>query len=76
LCAREAIGADAELLFVDANGAYSRKQALELAGHFRAEAKESWLEEPVPSGRQRTCPICARTAGQPRPTSSRASARV
>ena len=31
--AREAIGEDTEL-FVDANGAYSRKQALELADRF------------------------------------------
>ena len=47
-CAREAIGPDAEL-FVDANGAYSRKQALELAGRFWGEARVSWFEEPVSS---------------------------
>jgi L-alanine-DL-glutamate epimerase-like enolase superfamily enzyme len=47
-CAREAIGPDAQL-FVDANGAYSRKQALELATRFRAEADISWFEEPVSS---------------------------
>jgi len=46
--AREAIGSDAQL-FVDANGAYSRKQALELAGRFRADAGVSWFEEPVSS---------------------------
>ena len=46
--AREAIGPNAEL-FVDANGAYSRKQALELAARFRADAAVSWLEEPVSS---------------------------
>jgi L-alanine-DL-glutamate epimerase-like enolase superfamily enzyme len=45
--AREAIGAAAEL-FVDANGAYSRKQALELAEAF-AEHDVSWFEEPVSS---------------------------
>jgi L-alanine-DL-glutamate epimerase-like enolase superfamily enzyme len=46
--AREAIGPDTEL-FVDANGAYSRKQALALAERFRAEADVSWFEEPVSS---------------------------
>jgi L-alanine-DL-glutamate epimerase-like enolase superfamily enzyme len=45
--AREAIGPDAEL-FVDANGAYSRKQALEQAEKFR-DANVSWFEEPVSS---------------------------
>jgi L-alanine-DL-glutamate epimerase-like enolase superfamily enzyme len=45
---REAIGPNAEL-FVDANGAYDRKQALVLAGRFRAEAAVSWFEEPVSS---------------------------
>jgi L-alanine-DL-glutamate epimerase-like enolase superfamily enzyme len=47
-CARDAIGPNAEL-FVDANGAYSRKQALALAERFRADARVSWLEEPVSS---------------------------
>jgi L-alanine-DL-glutamate epimerase-like enolase superfamily enzyme len=47
-CARDAIGPNAEL-FVDANGAYSRKQALELADRFRADARVSWFEEPVSS---------------------------
>jgi L-alanine-DL-glutamate epimerase-like enolase superfamily enzyme len=46
--AREAIGAGTEL-FVDANGAYARKQALALAGTFREEADVSWFEEPVSS---------------------------
>jgi L-alanine-DL-glutamate epimerase-like enolase superfamily enzyme len=45
--ARQAIGPDAEL-FVDANGAYSRQQALALAQEF-AEAGASWFEEPVSS---------------------------
>jgi L-alanine-DL-glutamate epimerase-like enolase superfamily enzyme len=44
---REAIGRDAEL-FVDANGAYSRKQALAHAEAF-AEAGVTWFEEPVSS---------------------------
>ena len=46
--AREAIGPGCEL-FVDANGAYSRKQALELADRFRRDADVSWFEEPVSS---------------------------
>jgi L-alanine-DL-glutamate epimerase-like enolase superfamily enzyme len=46
--AREAIG-DGTELFVDANGAYTRKQALELAERFREEAAVSWFEEPVSS---------------------------
>ena len=45
--AREAIGADAEL-FVDANGAYSRKQALDQAEKF-ADMNVRWFEEPVSS---------------------------
>lgn len=45
--AREAIGSDAEL-FVDANGAYSRKQALAQAENF-ARFGVCWLEEPVSS---------------------------
>lgn len=45
--AREAIGERAEL-FVDANGAYSRKQALELARAF-SEFQVRWFEEPVSS---------------------------
>ncbi|MHB8531364.1 MAG: enolase C-terminal domain-like protein [Solirubrobacteraceae bacterium] len=46
--AREAIGPAVEL-FVDANGAYRRKQALQLAEVFREEASVSWFEEPVSS---------------------------
>ena len=45
--AREAIGTDAEL-FVDANGAYRRKQALRFAERF-ADYGVCWFEEPVPS---------------------------
>ena len=45
--AREAIGPDAEL-FVDANGAYSRKQALAFAEAF-ASLDVGWFEEPVSS---------------------------
>ena len=45
--AREAIGAEAAL-FVDANGAYARKQALAQAERF-AEHEVSWFEEPVSS---------------------------
>jgi L-alanine-DL-glutamate epimerase-like enolase superfamily enzyme len=44
---REAIGPDAQL-FVDANGAYDRKQALTLAERFSADAQISWFEEPSP----------------------------
>lgn len=46
--AREAIGDDVEL-FVDANGAYDRKEALALAERFADEARVSWFEEPVSS---------------------------
>ncbi|MBV9048914.1 MAG: hypothetical protein JOY58_11630 [Solirubrobacterales bacterium] len=46
--ARDAIGPEPEL-FVDANGAYQRKQALALAERFRDEAGVSWFEEPVSS---------------------------
>ena len=45
--AREAIGSDAEL-FVDANGAYSRKLALEQAKIFSGSGVR-WFEEPVSS---------------------------
>ena len=45
--ARKAIGSNVEL-FVDANGAYTRKQALEMAERFR-EWNVSWFEEPVSS---------------------------
>jgi L-alanine-DL-glutamate epimerase-like enolase superfamily enzyme len=45
--ARAAIGADTEL-FVDANGAYGRKQALAFLEAF-ADSGVSWFEEPVSS---------------------------
>jgi L-alanine-DL-glutamate epimerase-like enolase superfamily enzyme len=45
--ARATIGS-AAALYVDANGAYTRKQALEL-GHAYAELGVSWYEEPVSS---------------------------
>ena len=45
--ARTAIGAETEL-YVDANGAYSRKQALQQAEEF-AKFNVSWFEEPVSS---------------------------
>jgi L-alanine-DL-glutamate epimerase-like enolase superfamily enzyme len=44
--ARRGIGPDAEL-FVDANGAYGRTQALAMAERF-AEQRVGWFEEPVP----------------------------
>jgi len=47
--AREAIGQQAEL-FVDANGAYSVKQAIDLATRF-AEQHVTYFEEPVSSDR-------------------------
>jgi L-alanine-DL-glutamate epimerase-like enolase superfamily enzyme len=45
--AKRAIGAAA--LFVDANGAYGRKQALDLAERFAREQDVRWFEEPVTS---------------------------
>jgi L-alanine-DL-glutamate epimerase-like enolase superfamily enzyme len=45
--ARHAIGSDAEL-FVDANGAYDRKQALGQAEAF-VQSNVTWFEEPVSS---------------------------
>ena len=45
--AREAIGPDVEL-FVDANGAYSRTQALKFADEYAALGV-TWFEEPRPS---------------------------
>jgi L-alanine-DL-glutamate epimerase-like enolase superfamily enzyme len=44
---RKAIGSNIEL-FVDANGAYTRKQALALANRF-GDLQVSWFEEPVSS---------------------------
>jgi len=46
--ARKAIGDETEL-YVDANGALSRKQALAWADRFRHEWGVSWFEEPVSS---------------------------
>ncbi len=46
--AREAIGPDTEL-FVDANGAYSCKDALAMADIFATEHGVTWFEEPVSS---------------------------
>ncbi|HEY1834916.1 MAG TPA: enolase C-terminal domain-like protein [Solirubrobacteraceae bacterium] len=46
--ARDVIG-DTVDLFVDANGAYSRKQALVLAEKFWQQSGVSWFEEPVSS---------------------------
>lgn len=45
--ARQALDDD-DKLFVDANGAYSVKQALDFSGRF-ADEGVSWFEEPVPS---------------------------
>ncbi|EFL22319.1 mandelate racemase/muconate lactonizing enzyme family protein [Streptomyces himastatinicus ATCC 53653] len=45
--ARDAIGPHAEL-YVDANGAYNRKQAVRM-GHALAESGVGWFEEPVSS---------------------------
>jgi L-alanine-DL-glutamate epimerase-like enolase superfamily enzyme len=68
--AREAIGSHTELFF-DANGAYSRKQALAMMASF-AEAGVSWFEEPVSSDdltglhmlRERAPPGMEVTAGE------------
>jgi L-alanine-DL-glutamate epimerase-like enolase superfamily enzyme len=46
--ARAAIGDDVEL-FVDANGAFTAKQALAWAGRYAHEWNVSWFEEPVSS---------------------------
>ncbi|MGN6725859.1 MAG: enolase C-terminal domain-like protein [Tepidisphaeraceae bacterium] len=46
--ARRAIG-DSAALFVDANGGYSRKEALQFGERFRDQANVSWFEEPVSS---------------------------
>jgi L-alanine-DL-glutamate epimerase-like enolase superfamily enzyme len=46
--ARQAIGDEAEL-YVDSNGALSRKEALRWAARFRREWGVSWYEEPVSS---------------------------
>ena len=46
--ARDAIGGEAEL-YVDANGAYSRKQALAWSERYAFEWGVTWFEEPVSS---------------------------
>ncbi len=46
--ARQAIGPDTQL-FVDANGAFSRKQALAFAHRLHGDLGVSWFEEPVSS---------------------------
>jgi L-alanine-DL-glutamate epimerase-like enolase superfamily enzyme len=46
--ARDAVGDDVEL-FVDANGAYDRKQALRLGRLYAEDYAVSWFEEPVTS---------------------------
>jgi L-alanine-DL-glutamate epimerase-like enolase superfamily enzyme len=46
--ARKAIGPKVQL-FVDANGAYTRKQALRQAYRFREQEDVTWFEEPVSS---------------------------
>lgn len=68
--ARRAIGEDVAL-FVDANGAYARKEALDFAFRFR-ELGVSWFEEPVSSNdlaglrllRDRSPPGIEITAGE------------
>ncbi len=45
--ARQVVGPDVEL-YVDANGGYTRKQAIRVA-HAMAESRVSWFEEPVSS---------------------------
>jgi L-alanine-DL-glutamate epimerase-like enolase superfamily enzyme len=59
--AREAIGTKTEL-FVDANGAYSRKQALEFAERFKADCDVRWFEEPVPSDDLEGLHLCRQRA--------------
>ena len=55
--AREAIGPNVEL-FVDANGGYSRKQALAMTGKF-AQFNVCWFEEPVVADDLADCICCA-----------------
>ena len=61
--AREAIGNRA-MLFVDANGAYTRKQALGLADQFAAQGV-GWFEEPVSSDDLTGLKAIRRRAPQP-----------
>ncbi|MGD0442244.1 MAG: enolase C-terminal domain-like protein [Acidimicrobiales bacterium] len=46
--ARSVVGEDVEV-FVDANGAYSAKQAIRIGERFAAEHSVTWFEEPVSS---------------------------
>jgi L-alanine-DL-glutamate epimerase-like enolase superfamily enzyme len=46
--ARQVIGDDVEL-YVDANGAYTRKQAVRMGRAFSGESQVCWFEEPVSS---------------------------
>ena len=69
--AREAIGPDGEL-FVDANGAYDRKQALALAERSPTLGVR-WFEEPVTLRRSRRAARCCATARRPGWRSPRAS---
>src|SRR5581483_3337392 len=68
--AREAIGAEAEL-YVDANGAYSRKQALAWAERYAGEWGVTWFEEPVSSADVGG----AAAAARPRPRRGRGRGR-
>jgi hypothetical protein len=66
--ARHVVGPDAEL-YVDANGAYTRKQAVRV-GHALAEHGAGWFEEPVSSDDLtglrlvRDAVVCDVTAGE------------
>lgn len=68
---REAIG-EQPRLFVDANGAYDRREAMQLAYRFADQAQVSWFEEPVSSDdlvglrqvRERTPPGMQVAAGE------------
>lgn len=61
LAAREAIGRDAEL-FIDANGAYSTKQAIRLARDLEGTA--TYFEEPVSSDQLKEMAIVRRAIPQ------------
>lgn len=69
--AREAIGDEVEL-FVDANGAYDRRQAISWTTRFASLAGITWMEEPVSSDdrtglrqvREAAPPAVAVTAGE------------
>ena len=69
--AREAIGPDAEL-FVDANGAYSRKQALAMAERVRRAGRDAGSRSRSPPTTSTACACCA-TGPRPAWTSPPAS---